>query len=118
MLCFDCIGDSELGFVSQWIDRRSEGGGERTGNQEELLKDLVAMSSPVVMAFTEPVTAMALTFLPYLLALFKSSTPLSSCQTQAHFTLPRPTTYPLTLGLKKSLSKSVLIGSSNSGAAV
>jgi hypothetical protein len=67
-------------MVSWWgiseLQNQKREQGKQTGSQEELLNVRVAMSSPVVMALTEPVTAMALTFLPYLLALFSNSTPL------------------------------------------
>jgi len=50
----------------------------RTGSHSELLRTRVSLGSPVVRALTEPVTAMALTLLPYSLALFRSSRALSS----------------------------------------
>lgn len=58
--------------------RKGKRGEELTGSQDSLLNLRVVMSSPVVMAFMEPVTAMDLRFLPYFFALFNSSSALSN----------------------------------------
>lgn len=52
---------------------RVVGEGKQTGSQEPLVKTRVLTSSPVVMAFMEPVIAIALTFLPYFWADFRIS---------------------------------------------
>jgi hypothetical protein len=95
-----------------------------TGSHCEELKTLVSISSPVVIALTDPVMAMAFTFLPYAVTLFNNSNPLSLHSNQ-HFDSLKyecyrsiQNTHPLTLGSRKSFSKSLFRSSSSNGAAL
>jgi hypothetical protein len=96
-----------------------------TGSHCEELKTLVSISSPVVIALTDPVMAMVFTFLPYAVTLFNNSNPLSLHSNQHFDSLKnecyrsiQKKTHPLTLGSRKSFSKSLFRSSSSSGAAL
>lgn len=89
-------------FVSFYLQVGLGYEGERTGSQDSLVKTRVLTSSPVVIAFMEPVTAIALTFLPYLRADSRISVflvPAVSPRSKANgLECSGKSTHPLTFG--------------------